>query len=102
MDMSLGGRYYSDFLLLCIMSLAARHLPEHDRMLGNVPSGDQFMARAKELLFQEMDATKPNIPTIQGLLILGGRQCAMGKSSEGWLYTGMVSLSRCDILNSSH
>ena len=29
MDMALGGPFYSDFLLMCILGLAARHLPEH-------------------------------------------------------------------------
>ena len=48
------------------------------------------MRKAKQLLLLEIEQPKPQIPTIQGLLILGGRQCAIGKSSEGWLYTGMV------------
>jgi len=48
------------------------------------------MHKAKQLLLSEMEQEKPKICTIQGLLILGGRQCAIGKSSEGWLYTGMV------------
>lgn len=90
MDMAFGGRYFSDFLFLSILSLSARHLADHDRNFNGVDKGEQLLSRAKELLFAEMSATKPRIPTIQGLLILGGRQCAMGKNSEGWLYTGMV------------
>ncbi len=46
--------------------------------------------RAKLLLLDEFKRDRPAIPTIQGLLILGGRQCALGRNSEGWLYTGMA------------
>lgn len=91
MDMAIGGSYYSDFLLMAIFSLSARHLSEQQRDFRGIGRGERFLARAKELLLEEMMAAKPRIPTIQGLLILGGRQCAMGSSSEGWLYTGMVS-----------
>jgi hypothetical protein len=96
MDLALGGPYCSDFLLLCIFGLAARHLPENPQLHGAV-EGDDFIARAKALLLDEMSAPKPAIPTIQGLLILGGRQCAAGKSSEGWLYTGMAIRMMKDI-----
>lgn len=101
MDMAFGGHYYSDFLLLSILSLSARHLSEHDRDTDGIQKGEQFLARAKELLLEEMAATKPRIPTIQGLLILGGRQCAMGRSSEGWLYTGMVGDHRLILFRAS-
>ena len=90
MDMAIGGPHYSDFLLMAIFSLSARHLSEHQRDFGGIGRGERFLVRARELLLDEMMAAKPRIPTIQGLLILGGRQCAMGNSSEGWLYTGMV------------
>lgn len=90
MDLALGGPYCSDFLLMCIFGLAARHLPEQNLGVHGVDRGDQFIARAKELLLEEMCKPTPSIPTIQGLLILSGRQCATGRSSEGWLYTGMA------------
>jgi hypothetical protein len=105
MDMAIRGPYYSDFLLMSIFSLAARHLSEQDRAFRHVGKGEHFLSRAKELLLEEMSATRPRITTIQGLLILGGRQCAMGLSSEGWLYTGMVrdplTLTLCASLASS-
>jgi hypothetical protein len=91
-DMAFGGQHYSDFLLLCMLSLSARHLAEHDGTFNGVEKGENFLKRARELLLVEMSATKPRLSTIQGLLILGGRQCAMGKNSEGWLYTGMVRI----------
>nr|XP_036581799.1 uncharacterized protein CTRU02_08371 [Colletotrichum truncatum]KAF6790242.1 hypothetical protein CTRU02_08371 [Colletotrichum truncatum] len=97
MDLALGGPYCSDFLLLCIFGLAARHLPEQYPNLSGVGKGEHFISRARELLLEEMTATKPSIATIQGLLILGGRQSAMGKSSEGWLYTGMAVRMMKDI-----
>ncbi|KAH6874456.1 fungal-specific transcription factor domain-containing protein [Thelonectria olida] len=97
MDLALGGPYCSDFLLMCIFGLAARHLPEHHPDLEGIQQGDQFILKAKQLLLEEMAAPRPSIPTIQGLLILGGRQCAMGRSSEGWLYTGMAIRMMTDI-----
>jgi hypothetical protein len=53
---------------------------EHFKYLGK---GAQFLAKAKELLLREMTEGKPKIPTIQELLILGGRQSTVGRSSEG-------------------
>lgn len=90
MDLALGGPYCSDFLLTCIFGLAARHLPKQHHVFSEYGKGDLLVSKAKELLLQEMAAPKPAITTIQGLLILGGRQCAAGHSSEGWLYTGMA------------
>jgi hypothetical protein len=91
MDLALGGPHCSDFLLLCIFALAARHLPSEASgiELGSA-RGEEYATRARTLLLDEMVAARPSIPTIQGLLILGGRQCAIGSSSQGWLYTGMA------------
>jgi hypothetical protein len=89
--MALGGPYYSEFLLMSIFALAARHVDETNNEYYNLARGEKFLDLAKSLLLAELSQAKPKIPTIQGLLILGGRQCAMGNSSEGWLYTGMVS-----------
>lgn len=90
-DMALGGPYYSEFLLMSIYALAARHADESDSSFLHLARGEGCLERAKALLVKEFSQPKPKIPTIQGLLILGGRQCAIGNSSEGWLYTGMVS-----------
>nr|XP_019001253.1 uncharacterized protein I203_05958 [Kwoniella mangroviensis CBS 8507]OCF64714.1 hypothetical protein I203_05958 [Kwoniella mangroviensis CBS 8507] len=55
--------------------------------------GADFMNRAKLLLAAEMD--KPsNVPTIQGLLLLGQRECACGNLSQGWMYTGLLIMLR--------
>jgi hypothetical protein len=88
--MALGGPYYSELLLKSIYAIAARHANKDDPLFGEIGKGERFMERARSLLLLEMSASKPKIPTIQALLILGGRQCSIGNSSEGWLYTGMV------------
>ncbi|RKL39248.1 hypothetical protein BFJ72_g6720 [Fusarium proliferatum] len=97
MDMALNGTYYSDFLLMAIFTLAARHLSRQEGDSIDSNMGDKFFSRAKMLLMDELDNTKPRIPTIQGLLILGGRQCAIGRSSQGWLFTGMAIRMMVDI-----
>lgn len=100
MDLALGGNHCSDFLLLCIFALAARHLPSESDNPAEADGsrrGEQYVERAKVLLLGEMAASSPKIPTIQGLLILGGRQCAIGQSSQGWLFTGMAIRMMQDI-----
>lgn len=89
-DMAIGGPYFSLFLLNIMFAHAMRHMPEDDPRFKPFERGEFFLKKAMLLLLDEIKQTKPKIPTIQGLLILGGRQCAVGKSSEGWLYTGMV------------
>ncbi|KAL3456018.1 fungal-specific transcription factor domain-containing protein [Aspergillus heterothallicus] len=89
-DMALGGPYFSKFLFNTILAHACRHMPENDPRFALFERGETFLQQAMLLLIDEMKQNKPRIPTIQGLLILGGRQCAVGKSSEGWLYTGMA------------
>lgn len=91
-DMALGGPYFSRFLLNVIFAHACRHMPENDHRFAAFDRGETFLRDAMLLLIEEMKQSKPRIPTIQGLLILGGRQCAVGQSSEGWLYTGMVGV----------
>lgn len=88
--MVLKGPYFSEFLLFVIYSHASRHIQPTDPSYTVLDHGEIFLNQAKLLLLDELNQDKPAIPTIQGLLILGGRQCALGKSSEGWLYTGMA------------
>ncbi|KAI9928606.1 hypothetical protein MW887_001821 [Aspergillus wentii] len=96
-DMALGGPYFSRFLLNVIFAHACRHMPENDPRFAPFERGETFLRDAMLLLIDEMKQSKPRIPTIQGLLILGGRQCAVGKSSEGWLYTGMAIRMTMDL-----
>ena len=96
MDMALGGEYFSKFLLYAIFALAARHLDEGD--IDNVAEkGEEYMRVARQLLIRELEYPKPRLPTIQGLLILGGRQCAVGRTSEGWILTGMANRMLTDL-----
>lgn len=97
MDMALGGPYYSKFLLLCIMALAARHLSETTANHAVLAKGEAFLKEARGLLAEHLADSRPQIPTIQGLLVLAGRQCAVGKPSEGWLYTGMATRMLSDL-----
>lgn len=97
MDLALGGPYFSQFLLHCICALAARHLTDETREIKDLAKGEKFLASARGLLVSALADTKPQIPTIQGLLILGGRQCAIGKPSEGWIYTGMAIRMMTDL-----
>ncbi|GAB7336650.1 hypothetical protein MBLNU13_g10334t2 [Cladosporium sp. NU13] len=97
MDMALGGPYYSKFLLHAICALAARHLSAENPEFEHLARGENFLASARNLLAKALADAKPQIPTIQGLLILGGRQCAVGQSSEGWLFTGMAIRMMTDL-----
>lgn len=97
MDTALGGPYFSKFLLHCICALAARHKNVEDLEFGNLAKGETFLAAARGLLVTALADSKPQIPTIQGLLILGGRQCAVGQSSEGWIFTGMAIRMMTDL-----
>lgn len=90
--MAHGGPYFSKFLLYTLYAHASRHANVFAPRFKEVGDGERFLAKAKLLLQSEMEQPRPKIPTIQALLILGGRQCAIGKHSEGWLYTGMVVL----------
>ena len=47
------------------------------------------MTNKTKLLLIEMDQPS-SMPTIQGLLLLGQRDCAHGNLSQGWMYTGMA------------
>ncbi|KAK9783450.1 putative Nitrogen assimilation transcription factor nirA [Seiridium cardinale] len=85
-----SGPYYSPFLLNVLLAHACRHArPDHARF-AHYDSGEHFLGRAEKLLVEELQQDGPQIPTIQGLLVLRGRQCAVGKNSQGWLFTGMA------------
>ena len=82
-DMAKGeGPYYSPFLLNALYAHASRHLSTHE-------AGGDFAFKARVYLAGELD--KPSsIPTIQGLLILGGRDCALGRISQGFILAGIA------------
>lgn len=93
-DMALGEKFFNEFLLQVICTCAIRYAPDHVVNTGSEPSSIntmevEYLTRAKALLSAEMDQPS-SIPTIQGLLLLGQRDCAHGNLSQGWMYTGMA------------
>jgi hypothetical protein len=114
-DMAVNGPYFSQLLLVVIYITGIRFtsgMAEKERQVR----GEQLVSIALSLISDEM--TKPtSIPTIrkpleiclttniaidtflwstEALLGLAGRQCAVGNSTQGWLFTGMVSRSDCN------
>lgn len=51
--------------------------------------GQHFANRALESLANEIDKGS-SISAIQGLLIFSARECGCGRTSQGWLYSGMA------------
>lgn len=96
-DMGSKGPYFNEFLLNVVYAHAWRlAFPRGHVALsanGEIIGEDFLFAKAKALLMVEMDQPT-NVPTIQGLIIMGGRQCAVGNASAGFLFTGMVSLEK--------
>lgn len=87
--MALGGPCFSPFLLYVIFAHASRHVRSDDPRFAGFERGEPFLMKAKGLLVHTLET--PTVPTVQGLLLLGGRQCSVGKTSEGWLYTSMAT-----------
>lgn len=73
------------FLLYCILAQASRFSDRSD-----APELSAFFAKkALECLPEEIDRGS-SITTLQGLLILSARECAYGRTSQGWIYSGMA------------
>jgi hypothetical protein len=84
-DMATSGPYFNQFLLYSVLSQAARFSDRQD-----APALTQYFAReALSSLTIELDKGS-SIPTIQALLIFSARECACGRTSQGWLYSGMA------------
>ncbi|KAJ4858036.1 fungal specific transcription factor domain-containing protein [Trichoderma breve] len=84
-DLSISGPFVTVFLLNCTLSQAARF---SDR--PNAPESSTFFAKkALECLPEELERGS-SIPTLQGLLILSARECTYGRTSQGWIYSGMA------------
>ncbi len=84
-DLTSSGPYVTPFLLNAVLAQAARYsdLPEASKL------GQTFAQRTLDTLAAEVDKGS-SIPTIQGLLIFSARECACGRTSQGWLYSGMA------------
>lgn len=84
-DLVSSGPYVSPFLLNAVLAQAARY-SDRPEAAG---LGQTFAQRILNTLPAEMDKGS-SIPTIQGLLIFSARECACGRTSQGWLYSGMA------------
>ncbi|OCF42308.1 hypothetical protein I317_03811 [Kwoniella heveanensis CBS 569] len=76
------GPYFSRLLLHAIHAQASRHILSRD-------DGWAYADKANALVMASL-AEPPSIPTIQALLILSGRDLALGLASAGWLKSGMA------------
>ena len=91
-DMALGGPFFSPFLLMTIYASATRMidgLQEGERQA----QGDLLTRLAREMLSKELDKSSNRITTIQGLMLMSGRECAVGHVSQGWIYAGLVGVA---------
>ncbi|GAP88259.2 putative nitrogen assimilation transcription factor nirA [Rosellinia necatrix] len=77
--------YISPFLLSAVLTQAARYSTRPDA----AGIGRHFAKRALELLPHDIDKGS-SIAAIQGLLIFSARECVCGRTSQGWLYSGMA------------
>ncbi|KAF2103629.1 hypothetical protein NA57DRAFT_50502 [Rhizodiscina lignyota] len=84
-DLYTDGPHASAFLLSTILTQAARWStrPNADDL------GAHFAAKSLQFLLEEVDSGS-SISTVQGLLILSARESACGRTSQGWLYSGMA------------
>ena len=86
------GPFVTSFLVSAVLAQAARYSTRPDA----AEVGQQFADKALQLLPREIDQGS-SIPTIQGLLIFSARECACGRTSQGWLYSGMAFRMMRDI-----
>ncbi|OAP57499.1 hypothetical protein AYL99_08237 [Fonsecaea erecta] len=85
--------YFSKALLYCVYACAARISDRPSVRAMVIPSNDDMedkepflVASATRLLDQELK--RPQITTIQALLLLSVVHCSLSKDTKGWLLTG--------------
>ncbi|KAK8049385.1 hypothetical protein PG994_011115 [Apiospora phragmitis] len=89
-DMALGGPMFSEFLLMAMYTSATSKIDGLEQE-ERITQERLFSQLAKEYLAKEMEG--PNkITTIQGLLLLSGRECAAGNVSQGWNHAGLLGI----------
>ncbi|KAA8568118.1 hypothetical protein EYC84_008520 [Monilinia fructicola] len=79
------GPYYSDLLMYAICSMGALA----SESTAQRELSDMFSSRAQELLYG-FALESPNLTTLQALILLGHREIGHGKTSKGWLFSGMA------------
>lgn len=84
-DYDLGsGPYYSDALLFAICSMGALASDFEERVAISLA----FATQAQAQLYQQIE--RPDLTTLQCLLILGYCNIGHGNTSKGWLFCGMA------------
>jgi hypothetical protein len=89
--MALGGPLFSELLLMSIYAVATRMidgLGDSERQA----QGDLFISLAREMLSKELQGAS-KITTVQALLLMSGRESAVGNAIQGWTLAGIVSSS---------
>ncbi|OQV03151.1 Fungal specific transcription factor domain-containing protein [Cladophialophora immunda] len=86
-------KYFSKALLYCVYACAARISDRPSVRAMVIPSNDDMedkepflVATATRLVDQELK--RPQITTIQALLLLSVIHCSLSKDTKGWLLTG--------------
>jgi len=90
-DLRTSGPYASPFLVNAIFACSSKYSSLPDiRDDPNDPStaGRQFFRKCDGLLARDSLLTRPTLPTVVGLLLLGSTFNSRGETSKGWLYTG--------------
>ena len=90
-DMAFGGPCFSEFLLMVIYACASRMIDGLTEV-QKLAQGDLFVSLAKAYLSKDLECPTKTT-TIQGLLLLSARECALGDVSQGWNHAGLVRLS---------
>ncbi|SPO29095.1 uncharacterized protein UTRI_06044 [Ustilago trichophora] len=86
-------RYASPLLLLTLLAHAARLsnriAVQTSSSTDSSKMGGIFLARAKSLLFKQLDAP-PTLPDTSAILMMASRQVACGSFTQAWVYLGMA------------
>lgn len=89
-DMNSGGPFSSDFLFYSILTHAAHLYERNSRADFQDPTifGESFYKTAIDMIPQELE--NPSLTTVQGLLILASKESGIGKSTLGWIHSGIA------------
>ncbi|KKP07848.1 hypothetical protein THAR02_00056 [Trichoderma harzianum] len=90
-DIAQGGRFSSKFLLNAIFACASKfscRLEVLDDPTDPSTAGGRFFKRCDVLMSSGNLLLSPSLPTIVGLLLLGGTYNAKGMTTKAWLMTG--------------
>lgn len=90
-DLQCIGPYCSIFMLNAIFACSSKYsdrVEVRDDPNDSSTAGHSFFRRCDELIAMKALLSRPSIPTVVGLLLLGSTYNARGETSKGWLWTG--------------